>query len=161
MSQMDTSCYGLSQSIQVQLLCFSSHSQMSHPACTLRQLVKESQKPCLGWSTTETKQRQRGAEEISHWKAASEFNLLTKRRLKTRTHCWTRQGDYSHNSSYSCGQGNKGSSDLRPENHLNIKMDISPSVSCAVCCFSKRSAGRITAKPPKLSTRCRPLINLS
>lgn len=115
-------------------MCISSLSQMSHSACTLGQRL---QKPCLRWSTTETKRRQRGAEEISHWKAASEFHPLTKRRLKTQTRCWTRQGDYSHISNYSCAQGNNDSSDPRPESHLNINMDISPRFLVLCVTFQK------------------------
>lgn len=130
MSQIHTSCYRLSQdtpSIQVQLICISSLSQMSHSACTLGQLVKQSQKPRLGWSTTEMEQRQWGAEEISHRKAASEFKTLTKQHyLKPQTCCWTRQGDYSHNKNYSCAQGNNGLCDSGSQEHFIINIDISP-----------------------------------
>ena len=142
MSQMGASCYGLSRdtrSIQIQLMCISSLSQMSHSAWTLGQLVKQSQKPYLGLLTTEMKQRRRGAEEISHWKAVLEFNPLTKLHLKTQTRCWTRREDYSQNSNYSCSQGNNGLSDPRPENHLNINMDISPQFLVPCVTFQKIS----------------------
>lgn len=88
---------------------------VSHSACTWGQLVKRSQQPCLGWSTTEMKQRQRGAEETRHWEATSEFNFLTKQCLKTQTYSSVRQRAYSQNSNYSYAQGNNGLSDPRPQ----------------------------------------------
>lgn len=72
-----------------------------------------------GWSSTETNYRQRGGEEISHWKAASEFNpLIPKQHLKTQNCCWKRQGDHSHNSNYSCAQVKTDPCKFQPQEAL-------------------------------------------
>lgn len=94
-----------------------------------------------GEAVTETlpPKQSRGKEELRKSvteKLHQEFNPLTKWRLKTQTCCWTKL--LTQFKLLMC-PANNGWSDPRPENHLNINMDIFPLVlvSCTVCYFSK------------------------
>lgn len=94
-----------------------------------------------GEAVTETlpQKQSRGKEELRKSvteKLHQEFNPLTKRHLKTQTCCWTKL--LTQFKLLMC-PANNGWSDPRPENHLNINMDISPQFLVLCVTFQKIS----------------------
>lgn len=111
-------------------MCISSLSQMSHSACTLGQLVKQSQKPCLDGQAQKQIRGREALRKSVTGKLHQTLTLLSPNStLRPKTAAEKDKG-ITHTTQITHGVRAKTVPvNLRLKKHFNINMDIFPCVT--------------------------------